>query len=394
MRSLMLSVAVTGILLACAVESSSPGSSTVDGLFDRVPADTSLPRADLDDTIFGKSGHFAVPAPSSQLVARAQPPLYGRFRSVPNVVAHALPEGNGARQQYMVEGSDSSPIAVLDRRAAMAGSAFLASFLSLADPEPALAKDDELLAQIETFIKKQIKSKELDISVPDILRLVLHDTLTYDPSGKTNVEKGGFSGSIRFPEELKRPENAGLEPVVKKLEALQKDLQKETGLPITFADTEAEAALMIVAGSFQDVLCTKIAPDQAFFDCDKIYSQFGNAPRKLPLGRRDATEPAPAGRVPWTGSSVDDFKAAAKKLRLSVSELCALSPGILPDGTGEEFLKQDKQCAGILEDQRMSKATKTRTNFETTLLDALALMVAGRARVDPKGYGPGSSLLS
>lgn len=44
-------------------------------------------------------------------------------------------------------------------------------------------------------------------------RLVFNDAATYDPATKT----GGFDGSIVMPEELSRPENKMLEPVVKRL---------------------------------------------------------------------------------------------------------------------------------------------------------------------------------
>merc|ERR1739848_813503 len=136
---------------------------------------------------------------------------------------------------------------------------------------------------------RKIVSGELGISLADITRLVLHDAITYDPSTKT----GGFSGSIRFADELKRPENVGLAPVVKKLEALQKELQEETGLKITFADTAAFAGLRIVAQDFKNLLCSKVR------DCDTVYKAYGNVPNALQLGRQDSSEPITEGRVPW-----------------------------------------------------------------------------------------------
>merc|ERR1739848_789650 len=168
---------------------------------------------------------------------------------------------------------------------------------------------------------RKIVSGELGISLADITRLVLHDAITYDPSTKT----GGFSGSIRFADEPKRPGNVGLAPVVSKLEALQKELQEETGLKITFADTEAFAGQMISAQDFKATLCSKVK------DCDTVYNAYGNKPSQLRLGRQDSSGPDPEGRVPWVGSSVGDFKAAFKKMRLSVKDLCCLAPALFED---------------------------------------------------------------
>merc|ERR1712182_179812 len=113
----------------------------------------------------------------------------------------------------------------------LAGAVWLASDLSLEGPAQAIPVETKKVAnQIENLVTKKIVSGELGISLAEITRLVLHDAITYDPSTKT----GGFSGSIRFADELKRPENVGLAPVVSKLEALQRELQIETGLKITF----------------------------------------------------------------------------------------------------------------------------------------------------------------
>ena len=112
-----------------------------------------------------------------------------------------------------------APDGEVSRRAALAG-AVLASGLTTGAPAQAVPLKP-LGDSIEALITEKIVDGSLGISVPEILRLVLHDTLTFDLATKT----GGFGGSIRFPEELGRPENVGLAPVVSKLEALQKELQ-------------------------------------------------------------------------------------------------------------------------------------------------------------------------
>lgn len=54
---------------------------------------------------------------------------------------------------------------------------------------------------------------------PSCMRLMLNDAGTYDPATKT----GGLDGSIILSsEELARPENAGLGPVVDKIKKAKK----------------------------------------------------------------------------------------------------------------------------------------------------------------------------
>lgn len=193
-----------------------------------------------------------------------------------------------------------------------------------------------------------------------------------------------FSGSIRLVDELNRPENVGLAPVVKKLETLQKQLQEETGLKITFADTEAFAGQMIALADFKGVLCSRVK------DCDVVFNAYGNKPGRLPLGRQDSSGADPEGRVPWTGSSVEDFKAAFKKNRLTVKELCVLAPALFADQTkGTEFLMQDQQCAEYLKFLEDSKRQTTRTSYEVTFFDAWEKLVnLGRIK---KEYGGSDS---
>lgn len=277
---------------------------------------------------------------------------------------------------------DCSPDTV-SRSAFMRGAVATCASLTLAQPSAQAAGLDltdlkKFAAQVDDIIDKKLASGELSIPFPDITRLVLHDAITYDSATKT----GGLDGSIRF--ELNRPENVGLEPAVRKLESLQKDLQKETGLDISFADTEAFAGKRIVFKEFYDTLCAKIAKDKK---CETAYNAYGNKPDKLRLGREDASEAGPEGRVPWVGSSPDDFKAAFKKLKLYNSDLCSFAPALLEDeAKAIEFLKQDKDLAGSLEQLEKSKATTTRTTYEVSVYETLDAL-ANAKRLNPKIYG-------
>eukprot|EP00670_Eutreptiella_braarudii_P003900 CAMPEP_0174302568 /NCGR_PEP_ID=MMETSP0809-20121228/59697_1 /TAXON_ID=73025 ORGANISM="Eutreptiella gymnastica-like, Strain CCMP1594" /NCGR_SAMPLE_ID=MMETSP0809 /ASSEMBLY_ACC=CAM_ASM_000658 /LENGTH=406 /DNA_ID=CAMNT_0015408485 /DNA_START=31 /DNA_END=1251 /DNA_ORIENTATION=- len=267
-----------------------------------------------------------------------------------------------------------APDGEVSRRAALAG-AVLASGLTTGAPAQAVPLKP-LGDSIEALITEKIVDGSLGISVPEILRLVLHDTLTFDLATKT----GGFGGSIRFPEELGRPENVGLAPVVSKLEALQKELQEATGVNLSFTDTVAFAGQMILAQDFKATLCSRVGA------CDVVYNGYGNKPKRLPLGRQDFPSPDPEGRIPWTGSSVEDFKQAFKGIGLTAKDLCTCASGLLEDPeAGEALLMTDKQCAGILKDLEKSKQTTTRTTYEVTLFNAYTRLV-NVARIDPKAY--------
>jgi L-ascorbate peroxidase len=292
------------------------------------------------------------------------------------------------QQQALVESADA--YAEQDgssRRTALMGAALVASGLPwIGTAEAASMKKGvdpllELSRQVYDILAEKITGNELGISVPEITRLVLHDAITYDPSTKT----GGLDGSIRFADELKRPENAGLAPVVKKLEVLQKEIQERTGQKVSFADTEAYTGQMILAANFKDTLCAK----PMSIPCSQAYGSFGNKAERLPLGRPDADGPNPEGQVPWVESSVDDFKKGLKRIngRLTTRSLCVLAPALFGDEEkGNAFLAQDKECAGVLSEYEKSKATVTRNGYELAFFEAYTLLV-NRARMSKTPYG-------
>ena len=58
--------------------------------------------------------------------------------------------------------------------------------------------------------------------------MALHDVCTYDASTKS----GGANGTVRTPKELERPENTGLESIIRALQSIASE-----NAPLTFADT-------------------------------------------------------------------------------------------------------------------------------------------------------------
>jgi adenylate cyclase len=74
-------------------------------------------------------------------------------------------------------------------------------------------------------------------TAPIFLRLSYHDAITWDPSSRV----GGADGSIRFAEELARPESRGLQPAVETLLEVQRQLPG-----VSFADLVAQAGAVAV----------------------------------------------------------------------------------------------------------------------------------------------------
>jgi L-ascorbate peroxidase len=271
------------------------------------------------------------------------------------------------------------------RRDVLAGTVM--ATLAAQAPSPALAAPktaaelaiQDLRTKVGKVIAAKVLSGEVDISVTDVLRLAVHDALTYDPETK----RGCFNGSIRFPEELKRPENAGLAPAVEKLLALQKAIKAEVGRDISFADISAITGLFIISESFKAALCSKTAADA----CGTAVP-FNKPPKPVGLGRIDAESPDPEGQIPWTGSSVEDFKAAGKKIGIVSKELMALLPALLDDeAKAVELFMQDGQCAGIIKSLEQSKTTQTRTTYEIALYAAY-LKLVNFARFSSAQYYP------
>lgn len=126
---------------------------------------------------------------------------------------------------------------------------------------------------------------------PQFLRLAYHDAMTYSPA----TNQGGANGSIRFPEELARPENRGLADAAAAL------TQVKLGFPeLSWADLIAIAGAMAVA-------------------------QCAGPEIKIPLGRKDSDGPSPAGLLPERNMSIDQLKARFLSMGLGSRDLVALS---------------------------------------------------------------------
>jgi adenylate cyclase len=125
---------------------------------------------------------------------------------------------------------------------------------------------------------------------PLFLRLVYHDAITFDPATNT----GGMNGSIRFEEELSLPENKGLDKAIALLMPAKQEFPE-----VSWAD------LMSLAGAV-------------------AVAQAGGPDIGLPLGRRDADTPDPAGRLPSPDEPWDPLRDRLLAMGFTMAELVAL----------------------------------------------------------------------
>eukprot|EP00887_Chlorella_sp_A99_P008077 scaffold12.g8077.t1 len=200
------------------------------------------------------------------------------------------------------------------------------------------------------------------------LRLLVNDAGTYDAADPGSA--GGVDGSVVLPEELGRPENAGLKPLVERLAkakaAIDSQQAARGAAPFSWADTIALAAkarpllflacaarrggwgaggLMTgserwgwsragpAAGGGAEAACAalpaprpplpQVTTEAAWVqqrqarastpEGKKNALMFSN-PIPLRIGRVDAAAPTPAGRLPPRGAAVAEVKAFFSKL--------------------------------------------------------------------------------
>lgn len=92
-------------------------------------------------------------------------------------------------------------------------------------------------------------------------RLVFNDAATYDAATKT----GGMDGSVVLPEELGRPENKMLEPLVKRLAEAKAEIDGKAGErgPISWADLAVLAAKVSAVKGWRELRVERAGGDQA-----------------------------------------------------------------------------------------------------------------------------------
>ncbi|EFJ45738.1 hypothetical protein VOLCADRAFT_105827 [Volvox carteri f. nagariensis] len=223
------------------------------------------------------------------------------------------------------------------------------------------------------------------------MRLVLHDAATYDAATKT----GGLDGSIVLPEELSRPENAGLDVIVDKLAQAKAKIDaggaEDGSGPISWADLIVLAAKVTTQAQWASI---KRSRAQIASGGDVIAGPAFGAAWPVRLGRTDSTVPGPAGRIPSADASVGDIKSFMEKLGVAPgsnvgSGLFSAKPPFWerptlvlwtaaaadPAAEEERFVAQDPAAfKGYKQNYDRSRKTVTRTDYEVDFIDYFTLL--------------------
>lgn len=233
------------------------------------------------------------------------------------------------------------------------------------------------------------------------LRLLVNDAGTYDAADPGSA--GGVDGSVVLPEELGRPENAGLKPLVERLAkakaAIDSQQAARGAAPFSWADTIALAAKVTTEAAWVQQRQARASTPEG----KKNALMFSN-PIPLRIGRVDAAAPTPAGRLPPRGAAAAEVKAFFSKL------------GVKPGADEGPFAKkppfservhfllwsaaQEDQAAaeaalveadpGAYADWKkkydISRRTVTRTDYEVDFGEKLSLLADLGATFDKKAY--------
>lgn len=244
-------------------------------------------------------------------------------------------------------------------------------------PQPLSVGASQKAAQIDAInaLLSECLSKAFEpIDAPYLVRLALHDVLTYD----INTRTGGSNGSIRF--EMDRPENAKLKPYFDRLSKVKEEVDARLGPsgPISWAD------LIYVAGKVatrKKWLSEKVNRLQGKMSSEMVQQSYGN-PWTARLGRVDVDEADPAGRVPGPDASLlevrdfflsfdnpkPDAKASFLGGKAPYNERYSfLLIGLMADdreAVEQQMADLDPEWAKIKEKYDVSCKTLTRTEYE------------------------------
>eukprot|EP00244_Chara_vulgaris_P008296 TRINITY_DN3216_c0_g1_i1.p1 TRINITY_DN3216_c0_g1~~TRINITY_DN3216_c0_g1_i1.p1 ORF type:complete len:377 (-),score=74.20 TRINITY_DN3216_c0_g1_i1:613-1743(-) len=278
---------------------------------------------------------------------------------------------------------DTQDASTTGRRETLLGLSALAAAASVWSPPPFVGVDDSASAAdltqriqrdeyrggLQTKLANLVENNP-DL-VPDLMRLALNDALSYDKASKT----GGANGSVRFSEELARPENAGLEKAVAALSTLKDafDAGKKGG-PIAWADLIQFAGKTAVRQMFLDSAIAKaggnVSKGQQLnraFGSSAQWGQFNKA-----FGRTDATEADPANRVPAPDSSPAVWKERFAAVGLKPRQVAVMSAFLGPDQEAtEKQLMEDPEIAPWVKKYQKSRESVSQTDYEVDLITAL-----------------------
>ncbi|XP_072980516.1 putative L-ascorbate peroxidase 6 isoform X2 [Typha angustifolia] len=177
----------------------------------------------------------------------------------------------------------------------------LASIAALTFLVPQLHTAQADTSYEESVIRNGVKNVISKAKAAGILRLAFHDAGTFDMEDNS----GGMNGSIVY--ELDRPENSGLSKSVKVLEKAKREIDNVQ--QVSWAD------LIAVAGAEAVSLC-------------------GGPTIPIRLGRHDARNADPEGKLPQESLDASGLKRCFQKKGFSAQELVVLSGAHTIGGKG------------------------------------------------------------
>ncbi|XP_074272733.1 thylakoid lumenal 29 kDa protein, chloroplastic [Silene latifolia] len=243
----------------------------------------------------------------------------------------------------------------------------------------------EFLSSVKDTLYTAIKANPDLIS--SIQTLAVNDALTYDKATKT----GGPNGSIRFSSEITRPENEGLSAALNLIEEAKKKIDSESkGGPISFADLIQYAAQTATKATFLASAIRKCGGNEEKGGI--LYNAYGSSGQwalfDKNLGRTDAQEPDPEGRIPkWDKASVQEMKDKFISVGLGPRQLAVMSAFFGPDQAAtEEKLATDPDVAPWVQKYQRSRETVSQTDYEVDLITTLTKLSILGQKINYEAY--------
>lgn len=251
-------------------------------------------------------------------------------------------------------------------------------------------------AEFQQRAEDVLKSILTPDDAPAVLRLAFHDAATYDVATKT----GGFDGSIVLSDELNRPENVGLKPLVARLAEAKKQIDAGNAAigsgPISWADTIYLAGKVSTQASWIQI---KLKGTKGGLQTVKAFG----SDWPVVLGRVDNPAAAPTGRIPASDAPAEEIKqfmlALGAKPGASTGPFAPRPPfwerpafviwtaaAESPAAEEARLAAADPAFAEFKKKYDISRATVTRTDYEVDFSDYFNRLTSLGATFNPDAY--------
>ncbi|XP_020584145.1 thylakoid lumenal 29 kDa protein, chloroplastic [Phalaenopsis equestris] len=243
----------------------------------------------------------------------------------------------------------------------------------------------EFQGHIKETLSNAIK-EHLEL-LPSILKLALNDAVTYDKATKS----GGPNGSIRFSQEISRPENTGLSPALDLLVKAKEEIDSYSkGGPISYSDLIQFAAQAAIKNTFLASAIRKCGGNEQkgrlLYTAYGSNGQWGLFDRQF--GRTDSPEPDPEGRIlQWDTASVQEMKNKLSSIGFGPRQLAVLSAFLGPDQAAvENKLVTDPEVRPWVEKYQRSRETVSQTDYEVDLITTLTKLSSLGQQINYEAY--------